>query len=101
DSYTLSVEKPVIRILEGIEGVKKIHIELLAEKKDIPAYVRINEVIDRELEGFWSRYYAIRRKNNIFAKVITPDTKGTKDYKKLGTWMPEHVCNVLPLNLSS
>jgi len=80
--YVLSVERPIIRIFEGIEGIKKAHLEILSEKKEISAYVRINKEIDKQLLNFWPKYYAIRKKNNIFAQVICAATKEAKEYQK-------------------
>lgn len=81
-TYTLSVERPVVRVYEGVEGVKKAHFEILEEKKEIKAYVFINEEIDRILSGFWSKYYTYRKSHGIFAKVISPNTKGAIKYQK-------------------
>lgn len=83
-TYILSVEKPIIRSFEGIEGIKKAHMEVLAEKKEIRAYVGINEELDeKELNTFWPKYYAIRRRDKIFARVITPATKPAVGYRAL------------------
>lgn len=82
-SYTMAVEKPVVRTFEGVEGVKKAHLELLALKQPIAAYVTVNDEIDDQLGDFWKKYYAIRKRDNIFARVLSPDTKGAKGYQKL------------------
>lgn len=81
-SYILSVEKPIIRTYEGVEGVKKAHLELLAEKSEILAYVKINPGIDTKLDRFWKEYYRLRAKNNILARVISPDDSLSQEYKK-------------------
>lgn len=82
--YVLSVEKPIIRSFEGVEGIKKAHLEVLAEKKEIRAYVAINEELDdTQLNDFWPKYYAIRRREKIFARVITPASKPAFGYRKL------------------
>jgi sugar-specific transcriptional regulator TrmB len=80
--YISAVERPVVRIYEGIEGVKKAHMEVLNEKKEILAYVKLNEEIDQQLTDFWPKYYSMRKKYNIFARVITPNSKGAKEYQK-------------------
>lgn len=80
--YTLSVERPVVRIYEGVEGIKQAHLELLGEKKEICAYVYINEEIDKKLNQFWKKYYTIRKRDNIFARVISPDSKDARNYKE-------------------
>lgn len=80
--YTFSVERPVVKIYEGIDGVMKAHFEILHEHKEILAFVAINEEIDAKLTKFWPKYYAYRKANNIFAKVITPNTKEALGYKQ-------------------
>src|SRR3989344_7869400 len=60
--YTLSVEKPIVRTFEGAEGIKKAHLEILSEKKEILACVLISEKLDKPLEDFWPEYYRIRKK---------------------------------------
>lgn len=81
-TYVLSVERPIIRTYEGVKGVQKAHLELLAEKKEILAYVRINPNIDDQLGGFWKQYYRLRKKDNIFARVISPDEPQSQSYKR-------------------
>lgn len=82
-AYTLSTERPVIRTYEGVEGLKKAHMnEILSEKKEILAYVRINEKIDKSLDEFWEKYYSYRIKNQISVRSIAPNTKEGIEYKK-------------------
>lgn len=82
-SYTLSVERPIVRVYEGIDGLQKAHMnEILAEKKEILAYVRINDEIDRRLDSFWKKYYTYRIKNDIHVRSIVPNTKEGIEYKK-------------------
>ncbi|MDO8551864.1 MAG: helix-turn-helix domain-containing protein [bacterium] len=80
--YVLSVERPIIKIYEGVEGIKKAHLELLAEKKEIVAYVKINRNIDKQLGSFWKKYYRIRIRDGILAKVISLDDKEGREYQK-------------------
>lgn len=80
--YTLSVEKPVIRMYEGIEGIKKANLEVLAEKQEILAYVYVDEAIDKTMESFWKKYYAIRKRDKIGVRAITPNTKPGIAFKK-------------------
>jgi sugar-specific transcriptional regulator TrmB len=81
-SYILSVEKPVIRMYEGVEGIKKANLEVLAEKQEILAYVYVDEAIDKAMEKFWNRYYAIRKREKIYVRSITPNNKAGVEYKK-------------------
>ncbi len=58
------------------------HLEVLAEKKEILAYVRLDKKLDAPLSDFWSKYYRIRRKYNIHVRSICPDNPGGRDYQK-------------------
>lgn len=80
--YVLSVEKPIIRLFEGVEGLKQAHLVVLGEKKEILAYVRLDKKLDAPLVDFWPQYYRIRRKNNIFVRSICPDNPEGRAYKK-------------------
>lgn len=80
--YNLSVERPVVQIYEGVEGMKKAHRAILEEKKPIDAYVMINQELDKSLDSFWAEYYRIRKRDGIFARVICPNTQGALEYKK-------------------
>lgn len=81
-AYTLSIQKPVIRMYEGIEGIKKANLEVLSEKQEILAYVYADEEIDKAMDKFWSRYYAIRKRDKIYVRSITPNNKAGIEYKK-------------------
>ncbi len=80
--YTLTVEKPIVRFFEGEEGIMKANLEILAEKKEILAYVYADEGIDKKMDSFWKKYYKIRMKDQIFVRSISPDNKASKEYKK-------------------
>lgn len=82
-SYLMSVERPIVTTFEGEEGIKKANLAVLAEKKEILAYLVINPEIDKRLEKFWNQYYAIRKRDKIFVRSITPDTKAGREYKKM------------------
>lgn len=74
--------RPIITYFEGIDGIQKAHRLILAEKKEILAYVMVDEDIDKQLDAFWKSYYATRLKDNIHVRSITPDTKEGIAYKK-------------------
>src|SRR3989338_86381 len=80
-SYIASVEKPIVTVYEGEEGIKKANLSVLAEKKEILAYLVINKEIDRKMDKFWKKYYAIRKKEKIPVRSITSNTKEGKEYK--------------------
>lgn len=74
--------KPVIKYYEGESGTMKANMEVLAEKKEILAYLLVNKEIDKKMDTFWQKYYKQRVENNIFVKAITPDTKEGIAYKE-------------------
>lgn len=80
--YVLNIEKPVVRFYEGTEGIKKANLEILAEKKEILAYVYADPAIDKSLDEFWKQYYKIRMRDNIRVRAISPDNKASVEYKK-------------------
>lgn len=74
--------KPVITYYEGRAGIAKANLAVLAEKKEILAYLVINKTIDKQMEEFWNKYYSMRISNNIHVRAITPDTSEGIKYKK-------------------
>lgn len=80
--YNLHEHKPIVRTFEGQEGTIKANLEILAEKKDILAYLVINKKIDQQLEKFWKQYYALRVQYNIHVRAITSNTPEGIAYKK-------------------
>lgn len=80
--YVLSVEKPIVRFYEGPEGIQQANLEILAEKKEILAYVYADETIDLAMEKFWNTYYRIRLRDKINVRAIAPDNKASVEYKK-------------------
>lgn len=80
--YILSVEKPVVRIYEGIAGVKRAYLDSLSEKKEILAYVYVSDKLDKPLEDFWPVYYKMRLKSDIHVRSICPDNREGREYQK-------------------
>lgn len=81
-TYVLTVEKPIVKFYEGHEGIMKANLEILAEKKEILAYVYADETIDHELDSFWKKYYKIRMQDKIYVRSISPNNKASVEYKK-------------------
>lgn len=73
--------RPVITYYEGENGIKKANLEVLAEKKEILAFLVVNKEIDKRMESFWKKYYQQRVEDNIFVRAITPNTKEGIEYK--------------------
>jgi sugar-specific transcriptional regulator TrmB len=79
--FHLSDAKPTVRYYEGATGNMKANREVLAEKKEILAYLVVNKDIDTEMADYWKEYYDERIKNNIHVRAITSDTAEGKEYK--------------------
>jgi HTH-type transcriptional regulator, sugar sensing transcriptional regulator len=80
--YNLNLYRPKAKFYEGAEGIKEIHKSILSEKKEILAYVLVDEETDKPLESFWDWYYKKRLKEGISVRSISPDNEGGKKYKK-------------------
>lgn len=80
--YTQSVERPVVQIYEGLDGLKQIYLDTLKEGKDIYAILQTAEVEKDLFEWLTSTYAKQRAKNKIHAKVIVASGKWSKDYQK-------------------
>lgn len=80
--FETAESKPIVRHFEGEEGVIKANLEVLAEKREILAFLVINPEIDRKMASFWEKYYAMRLEDGIFVRAITPNTKEGIAYKK-------------------
>lgn len=76
-AYTLSVEKPVISSFEGIEGIKKIYEDIIAEKKDI---LLLRSLYDERPELGKLVQAQIHRQvaAGIHTRTITPLVESTK-----------------------
>jgi sugar-specific transcriptional regulator TrmB len=84
--HALSETKPVVTYFEGMEGVKRAYLESVLEKKEILAYVEYTSTsnkVSSELEKFWPQYFRLRQENNVFARVLSPDTPQARKYQKL------------------
>ena len=72
--------KPKVQFFEGIEGVKRMYEDLLTSKTDILSFLGI-ENTNKELLTYLYKDFLVRRiKNDIYAKVILPDTGENKRY---------------------
>ncbi len=80
--YNLSQNRPGVQFFEGVEGIKKIHNQILAEKKEILAYVYINKEVDKILDDYWKWYFKTRIKNKIPVRAITPNNEDGREYKE-------------------
>lgn len=81
DKFTSIEDKPIVKVFEGEDGIKKANLLVLAEKKEILTYLVINKEIDKKLADFWKKYYDIRIRDKIFVRAITPNTPEGIEYK--------------------
>ncbi len=80
--YTLSVEKPVVQMYEGVEGLIKIYEDTLVVEKEIDAFLQAAD-IDPTLEAWLEKTYVKKRvKANLPAKVIVATSKESFEYQK-------------------
>ncbi len=80
--YISSTEKPIVRIYEGLEGVKEIYIDILKEVSPGWTILQIEDM-DAEL-GEWIRTYFTpkRVKNKIPLKAIVAAGKHAEKFKE-------------------
>lgn len=82
-TYTLTVEKPVIRTFEGVDGIKEIYMDTLREKSPIFAALT-TATVEPSLFKWLTSYYAQERvKAGIEAKVIASTGDWAGEYHKL------------------
>lgn len=79
-SYSHSSEKPVVRIYEGVEGLKEIYDGLLIDAKPISALVQPNTV-DPELYAWLTKQFVKKRvKAKIHVKAIVASSLKSREY---------------------
>ncbi len=81
-SYTLSVERPVVEIYEGVEGLKKIYVDTLEDRKPIFAVLQTEEVEPELYKWLEEEYGPKRAKLKIHAKVIVASGDWSSTYRK-------------------
>jgi sugar-specific transcriptional regulator TrmB len=78
--YVLAVEKPVISVLEGIEGIKQVYNDTLKVAKPIYAALTTDEV-EPELKNWLRNVYSKKRASlKIPAYVLIAEDKMTAEY---------------------
>lgn len=81
-AYMYSTEKPIVRVYEGVEGLKEIYMDTLAEDKPISALLQTEELDESLYEWLNTYYVAQRNKKKIHAKVILSSGVLAKKYRK-------------------
>lgn len=79
-AYVQSTEQPVVRIYEGVEGLKTIYKDTLSEGKDIYAILQAGEVEPSLYKWLTTTYVKARAKQKTHAKVIVASSKESKEY---------------------
>lgn len=81
-SYTHSTDKPIVRIYEGIEGLKEVYEDTVKVGKPISAILHLSS-IDPELhEWLIQKFVKKRVKAKIHVKAIVASGMADKDYMK-------------------
>ncbi len=79
--YSLVLGKPGVRFYEGFAGIKTVHQQILAEQKEILAYVFIDDDLEKPLDDFWKWYFKERKKKQIHVRAIAADNEAGIEYK--------------------
>ena len=70
EMFKLASERPVVRVFEGVSGIKRIYQDALEEGKPIKAFLNLSEA-NKEVYGWLRQVYIEKRiKLGIEAKVI-------------------------------
>ncbi len=81
-SYTTAVEKPVVQTFEGVEGLKKIYLDILEEGVEGYSILQ-TEDIEKELEEWLVTVFNKKRaKKKIPLKVIISEGKSARQFIK-------------------
>lgn len=75
--FKMTTEKPIVRVLEGLDGIKELYEDTLYENKPILAFLEAAESDKQVWRWLRDHYVARRKKAKIFARVII--SKESKD----------------------
>lgn len=81
-AYTLSVDRPIVKVFEGVEGLKKIYMETLEDAQPILSFLQTQEVDPEMYKWLTTKYVEKRAAKKIPAKVIVASGKWSKEYKE-------------------
>lgn len=83
EMFKMTTERPIVRVFEGVSGIKEIYEDTLKVGKPILAFLEASEADPKVWKWLRDRYVGERVKRNISAKVIVSslevDNKG-KEY---------------------
>lgn len=82
----LTTEKPIVRVYEGIEGIKTIYDDTLKEGKEICSFLGLYESHPQILRWLRDHYVKKRVSKKIFAKVLlaVSSDRETESYVERG-----------------
>jgi sugar-specific transcriptional regulator TrmB len=81
-TYTLSVERPVVRTFEGVTGLQEIFEDTLQAGQPICAISQVT-AIDPTLYKWLTDYYVKQRvKRKIHAQMLVATGEGAKEYQR-------------------
>lgn len=79
-SYANSTDKPVVRVYEGLEGLKEIYLDTIKENQPVSAILQAS-IVEPELYDWLNNVYVKKRlKAKMHAKVIMDSGSASKDY---------------------
>lgn len=81
-SYTLSTERPVVRVYEGIDGLKEIYKDLLIEGKTIYAILQAANVDPELYKWLTTKFVRKRVRAKIHVKAIVSSSAASREYLK-------------------
>ena len=86
ESFISSLEmekgRPEMKHFHGAEGVRQAYFELLQKGKEFLQYAPVNyKEEEHPLRDFYVQYFRERRRRNIFARVLAPDTPLGRRFK--------------------
>lgn len=81
-SYTASTEKPVVRVFEGLAGLKEIYEDLLKTNQPIFAILQAAEVEPALYEWLTTKFVKKRVKVKIHVKAIVASSRTSREYLK-------------------
>lgn len=84
-SYTLSTERPIVRIYEGVEGLKDIYEDMLAEKKTIYALLQAADVEPELYAWLTTKFVRKRVREKIHVKAVVASSRESREYTSKNT----------------
>ena len=98
-SYVLSTEKPIVKMFEGVDGLKEIYLDILKDKQ--PGYsIMQNEDINEELDDWLINWFTPRRaRAKMPLKMICSASKKNGIEFKKRDLTARRFTKVVPINL--